>query len=70
MILLGMDADRYQTQVIPDLQQRVSDLTRALEDLVAAVHAERQIGSLAEQVDSAWIRAQKALEGGAAFKRP
>jgi hypothetical protein len=63
MILLGMDADRYQTQVVPDLQQRVSDLARALKDLVAAVHAERKSGTLVEQVDSACIRAQKVLEG-------
>ncbi len=27
MILIGMDVDRYQTQVIPDLQQRVGELT-------------------------------------------
>jgi hypothetical protein len=25
MILIGMDFDRYQSQVIPDLQQRVGD---------------------------------------------
>jgi hypothetical protein len=34
MILVGMDVDRYQTQVIPDLQQRVTELTRALKDLI------------------------------------
>ena len=62
MILLGMDADRYQTQVVPDLQQTVSDLTRALKDLVAAVCAERKSGNLAGQVDSACITAQKVLE--------
>jgi hypothetical protein len=64
MILLGMDADRYQTQVIPDLQQRVFDLTRALIDLVGAVHAERNNVALAGQVDGARARAEKVLEVG------
>ena len=62
MILLGMDADRYQTQVVPDLQQRIFDLTRALRDLVAAVGAERNNGALAALVDSACVRAQKLLD--------
>ena len=62
MILLGMDADRYQTQVVPDLQQRVFDLTRALRDLVAAVGAERNNRALAALVDSACVRAQKLLD--------
>ncbi len=31
-----MDLDRYATQLIPDLQQQVFDLTRALRGLVAA----------------------------------
>ena len=62
MILLGMDADRYQTQVVPDLQQRVSDLTRALRDLVAAVGAQRNNPALAALVDGACARAQKALD--------
>ena len=62
MILVGMDADRYQTQVIPDLQQRVFDLTRALKDLLGAVGAERKNGGLAGQVDNACVRAQKVLE--------
>jgi hypothetical protein len=64
MILLGMDADRYQTQVVPDLQQRVSDLTRALKDLVGAVGAERKNGALSPQVDGASTRVQKVLEAG------
>lgn len=62
MILLGMDADRYQTQVVPDLQQRVFDLTRGLRDLVAAVGAERNNRALAALVDSACVRAQKLLD--------
>jgi hypothetical protein len=61
MILVGMDADRYQTQVIPDLQQRVGDLTRALEDLVGAVGAARQNPALASQLDAACSKAQKLL---------
>jgi hypothetical protein len=64
MILLGMDADRYQTQVVPDLQQRVSDLTRALKDLVGAVGAEEKNGALSRQVDGARARAEKVLEAG------
>jgi hypothetical protein len=66
MILLGMDADRYQTQVIPDLQQTVIDLVRALNDLVVAVGVERKIGGPAGQlqVADALARAQKVLEAG------
>lgn len=64
MILLGMDADRYQTQVVPDLQQRVFDLTRALEDLVVAIGAERKNGALSRQVDAARATAEKVLEAG------
>lgn len=62
MILLGMDADRYQTQVVPDLQQRVFDLTRALRDLIAAVGAQRNNPALAALVDGACARAQKVLD--------
>jgi hypothetical protein len=47
MILIGMDFDRYQTQVIPDLQQRVGELTRALTELIGAVVAGRQNPALA-----------------------
>jgi hypothetical protein len=64
MILLGMDADRYQTQVIPDLQQRVFDLTRALKDLVGAVATEGKNGPLPGQLDGARARAEKVLEVG------
>ena len=62
MILLGIDADRYQTQVIPDLQQRVFDLTRALQDLVGAVGAERKNGAFTALVDGACVRAHKVLD--------
>ena len=64
MILIGMDVDRYQTQVIPDLQQRVGDLTRALKDLVGAVGVARQHLPLASQVEGATARAQQVLEAG------
>jgi hypothetical protein len=62
LILLGMDFDRYQTQVIPDLQQRVGDLTRALTDLAGAVLAARQNPALASHVDESIGRAQKVLD--------
>jgi len=64
MILVGLDVDRYQTQVIPDLQQRVADLTCALKDLIVAVRAERKNGAIAWQVDSARARAEKVLDVG------
>ena len=64
MILIGMDVDRYQTQVMPDLQQRVGDLTRALKDLVGAVGVARQDPALASQVEGATARAQQVLEAG------
>lgn len=35
-VLMRMDLDRYEAQMIPDLQQRVLDLTRALKGLVAS----------------------------------
>jgi len=61
LILLGMDFDRYQTQVIPDLQQRVGELTRVLTDLVGAVLAARQDPALASHVDESIGKAQKVL---------
>lgn len=64
MVLLGMDADRYQTQVVPDLQLRVSDLTRALKDLVVAVATDGRNGTVSSQVDGARARAEKVLEAG------
>ena len=62
MILVGMDADRYQTQVIPDLQMRVSDLTRALKDVLAAFGATRPNAELEGQLGGALARAQKVLD--------
>jgi hypothetical protein len=64
MILIGMDVDRYQAQVIPDLQQRVAELTRALKDLVGAVEAARQNPATASRVEGASSRAQQILEAG------
>jgi hypothetical protein len=62
MILLGMDADRYQTQVVPDLQQRVSDLARALKELVEAVGVEGKNGAVSRQLHAARASAEKVLE--------
>ena len=64
MILLGMDVDRYEAQVIPDLQARVGTLTRALKELVGAVAEARRKPLLAGQVDTASARAQLVLETG------
>jgi hypothetical protein len=36
LVLMRMDLDRYEAQLIPDLQQQVFDLTRALKGLVEA----------------------------------
>lgn len=36
LVSMRMDLDRYEAQLIPDLQQMVFDLTRALKGLVAA----------------------------------
>jgi hypothetical protein len=36
MIMMRMDLDRYEAQLIPDLHERVRNLTLALEGLVAA----------------------------------
>jgi len=61
LILIGMDFDRYQTQVIPDVHQRVGELTRALTDLVRAVLAARQSPALVSDVDESIGIAQKVL---------
>jgi hypothetical protein len=36
LVMMRLDLDRYEAQLIPDLQQQVCDLTRALKGLVAA----------------------------------
>jgi hypothetical protein len=61
MILVGMDADRYQTQVIPDLQRRVGELMRALKAIIDAVEAARQKPSLGDHLEAASLRASQVL---------
>lgn len=36
LVLMKRDLDRYEAQLIPDLQQQVFDLTRALKGMVVA----------------------------------
>jgi hypothetical protein len=36
LVMMRTDLDRYEAELIPDLQQRVLDLTRALKVLIAA----------------------------------
>jgi len=69
LILVGMDADRYQTQVVPDLQQRVGALTRALKDLVDAVGAARQNPALAGHLQGASAKARQVLEADLPIQR-
>lgn len=44
MMLAGRDVDRYETQVIPDLRERVRDLTVALSALIEAADGLRGDG--------------------------
>ena len=55
-MLMQIDLDRYEAQLIPDLQQRVFDLTRALKGMVAAA----EDLSLANR-DEALARARRVL---------
>ena len=64
MILVGMDADRYQTQVIPDLLRRIGDLTRALQDIIEAVETAPQKPSLQDRLGAASRAARQVLEAG------
>lgn len=57
MVQMRMDLDRLETQVIPDLQQQVLDLTRALKGLVAAAEG----AGLANR-DAALASARRMLE--------
>lgn len=64
LMVIATDMDRYETQVIPDLQARLSDLTSALKDLVAAVDEQPrdQDPSLASRVlAAASTRARRLL---------
>ena len=54
---MGTDVDRYESQLIPDLNGRVRDLTVALEGLVAA-SADASPANLRE----ALARARRALD--------
>jgi hypothetical protein len=59
LVLMRMDLDRYEAQLIPDLQQQVLDLTRALRALVAAV------GDISEaNRDEAMSTARRVLAHG------
>lgn len=55
-MLMKIDLDRNEAQLIPDLQQRVFDLTRALKGMVAAA----EDLSLANR-DEALARARRVL---------
>jgi hypothetical protein len=57
LVLMRMDVDRYEAQLIPDLQARVQDLTQALELLVAAA-ADASRSNLLEAV----ARAKQVLQ--------
>ena len=57
LVLMRMDVDRYEAQLVPDLNARVQDLTRALEILVAAA-ADSSQRNLAEAV----ARAKRVLQ--------
>lgn len=52
LVLMRMDLDRYEGQLIPDLQQQVLDLTRALKLLVAA-SGETNVANRNEALDNA-----------------
>lgn len=52
LILMRMDLDRYEAQLIPDLQQEVFDLTRALKTLVAA-SGDKSVANLEEALATA-----------------
>ena len=57
LVLMRMDVDRYEAQLIPDLNARVHDLTLALGMLLAAA-ADASSSNLQE----AMARARQALE--------
>lgn len=52
LVLMRMDVDRYEAQLIPELNARIQDLTLALQLLVAAV-ADDSRGNLAEAAERA-----------------
>jgi DNA mismatch repair ATPase MutS len=64
LVLMRMDLDRYEAQLIPDLQQEVDALRNALRRLVDAVQGTDRLSSLkatAESQHSALHDAQRLL---------
>ena len=64
LVLMRMDLDRYEAQLIPDLQQEVDALRNALRRLVDAVQGTDRLSSLkatAESHHSALHDAQRLL---------
>jgi hypothetical protein len=59
LVMMRMDLDRYEAQLIPDLQQQVLDLTRALKGLVAA-SGDTSRANQEEALD----RARRVLQAG------
>ena len=66
LVLIGSDMDRYEVEVIPRLQKRVSELTVALDGLVKAVDAKRRgrDAALSSEVEAAAYRARGVLDQG------
>ena len=56
LVLMTMDVDRYEAQLIPELNARVQDLEQALAILVAAVRDTSR-----ENLVEAMGRAERAL---------
>ncbi len=52
LVLMRMDLDRYEAQLIPDLQQEVDALRNALRRLVDAVQETDQLTSLEAKAES------------------
>lgn len=64
LVLIRMDLDRYEAQLIPDLQQEVDALRHTLRRLVEAVQGVEQLISLeatTESLRSALHDAQRLL---------
>ena len=57
LVMMRTDVDRYEGQLIPDLQARVQDLTQVLELLLAAI-ADASSDNLLE----ATARARRVLQ--------
>jgi len=57
LVMMRTDVDRYEGQLIPDLQARVQDLTHALELILAAV-----ADSSSDNLVEAMARARRVLK--------